>query len=172
MSSPASVGRHPIHPMLVVFPIGLWTFSLVCDVIYVFGGREPIWNTVALYTAIGGIIGAALAAVPGLIDYFSIDDPEVRSVGTRHMLVNVTALVIFIIASILRAKGVSAVAPFLLSIAGIVLISIGGWLGGDLVYIRGMAVEPVEELTEELAEIEEEQEQRESEPRGRLRRVI
>ncbi len=155
MSSPASVARHPIHPMLVVFPIGLWTFSLVCDIIYVFGGREAIWNTVALYTALGGIIGAGLAAVPGLIDYFSIDDPEVRTIGTRHMLVNVSALAIFIVASIVRAKGISAVAPFVLSVAGIVLISIGGWLGGDLVYIRGMAVEPAEELAEELPHKEE-----------------
>ncbi len=155
MSSPASVARHPIHPMLVVFPIGLWTFSLVCDIIYLFGGRDPIWSTVALYTAIGGIIGAALAAVPGLIDYFSIDDPEVKAIGTRHLLVNVGALVIFIVASIVRAKEISAVVPFVLSIAGIVLISIGGWLGGDLVYIRGMAVEPLEELAEELAEQEE-----------------
>jgi|SRR5690242_9795206 len=149
MSSPASVARHPIHPMLVVFPIGLWTFSLVCDIIYVFGGRQSVWNTIALYTAIGGIIGAVLAAIPGLIDYLSIDDRDVRAIGMRHMLVNLGALVIFIIASIARAKGVTAVIPFVLSIAGIVLISVGGWLGGELVYIKGMAVEPVEELAAE-----------------------
>src|SRR5579884_1122200 len=146
MSSPASVARHPIHPMLVVFPIGLWTFSLVCDIIYLFGGRDPVWNTVALYTTIGGIIGAALAAVPGLIDYLSIDDKEVRAIGTRHMILNLSALLIFIVAAIVMAKQVSAVVPFILSIAGIILISIGGWLGGELVYIKGMAVEPVEEL--------------------------
>jgi uncharacterized membrane protein len=167
MSSPASVGRHPIHPMLVVFPIGLWTFSLVCDIIYIFGGRQAIWNTVALYTAIGGIIGAGFAAVPGLIDYFSIDDPQVKAIGTRHMLVNVSALVIFIVASLLRAEEVSAVIPFVLSICGIVLISIGGWLGGDLVYIRGMAVEPVEELIEKLEEQDEIRERR----RDSLRRA-
>ena len=135
--------------MLVVFPIGLWTFSLVCDIIYVFGGREAIWNTVALYTAIGGIIGAALAAVPGLIDYLSITNKEVKAIGTRHLIVNVSALFIFVIASFVRAKGVSALAPFVLSIAGIVLISVGGWLGGELVYVKGMAVEPAEELAAE-----------------------
>lgn len=164
MSTPASVAKHPIHPMLVVFPIGLWTFSLVCDIIYLFGGRDPIWNTVALYTVIGGIIGAALAAVPGLIDYFSIGDKEVRAIGTRHMIVNVSALVIFIVASILMAKEISAVVPFILSIAGIVLISIGGWLGGDLVYIKGMAVEPVEELAAEPK-------QKSPTPSARLKRV-
>lgn len=164
MSSPASVARHPIHPMLVVFPIGLWTFSLVCDIIFVFGGREPMWNSVALYTAIGGIVGAALAAIPGLIDYFSIDDSEVRAIGTRHMIVNLGALLIFIVASICRARSVSPAIPFVLSIAGIVFISIGGWLGGELVYVKGMAVEPVEELAPE-------QERRTSRDDRRLRRV-
>ena len=52
MSSPASVAKHPIHPMLVVFPIGLWTFSLVCDVAYVAGWGGPIWNDMALYTMV------------------------------------------------------------------------------------------------------------------------
>ena len=165
MSSPASVARHPIHPMLVVFPIGLWTFSLVCDIIYVFGGREPMWNTVALYTAVGGIIGAAVAAVPGVIDYLSIKDKEVRAIGTRHMMVNLGALLVFIVASIARAKGVSAMMPFLLSIAGIVLISFGGWLGGELVYVKGMAVQPVEELAAE-------QERQSRRDRARLRRVV
>ena len=150
MSSPASVARHPIHPMLVVFPMGLWTFSLVCDIIYVFGGRDPIWDAVALFTAIGGITGAVLAAVPGFIDYLSIKNKEVCRIGTRHMLVNVGALATFVIASVLRAQEVSVFIPFILSVAGIVLVSIGGWLGGELVYIKGMGVEPVDELSEKL----------------------
>jgi uncharacterized membrane protein len=79
------------------------------------------------------------------------------------MIVNVSALVIFIVASIVRAKEISAVVPFILSIAGIVLISFGGWLGGELVYVKGMAVEPVEELAEERDQ--------ESGPETRLRRV-
>jgi len=145
MSSPASVARHPIHPMLVVFPIGFWTFSLVCDIIYVFGGREPMWNQVALYTAIAGIIGAALAAVPGIIDYLSIDEKDMRAIGTRHLIVNSAALVVFILACIARLRGMVPAVPFALSVIGIVLISIGGWFGGELVYVKGMAVEPADE---------------------------
>jgi uncharacterized membrane protein len=85
MSSPASIGKHPIHPMLVAFPIGLWVFALVCDVVRLFGGAE-IWNSVALYSIAGGIVGALLAAVPGFIDFLSIDEPQVKRIATTHLL--------------------------------------------------------------------------------------
>ena len=73
MSSPASIKKHPLHPMLVGFPIGLWVFALVCDVVHAVSG-SAIWQTVATFCVAGGIVGALLAAVPGLIDYFSIDE--------------------------------------------------------------------------------------------------
>src|SRR5215208_6062637 len=67
MASPASIARHPIHPMLIPFPIALWVFSLVADVIYLWRGN-PAWrNWIAFYTLLGGIIGGAAAAVPGLV---------------------------------------------------------------------------------------------------------
>lgn len=69
MGSPASLKKHPLHPMLVAFPIGLWVFAFVCDVIHALSGNT-VWLTVATYCIGGGIVGAVLAAVPGLIDYF------------------------------------------------------------------------------------------------------
>ena len=148
MSSPASIAKHPIHPMLIVFPIGLWTFSLVCDVIYVLGGNNPIWNTVALYTCVGGIIGALLAAIPGLVDYLSIDEKEMKRIGTIHMLVNLGAVAVFLAGSLLRVHGSNPITPLVLSLIGIVLIGFGGWYGGEMVYVKGMAVEAVEDLAE------------------------
>jgi len=64
-----------VHPMLVGFPIGLWVFALVCDVVHAVSG-SAIWQTVATFLVAGGIVGALLAAVPGLIDYFSIGEAE------------------------------------------------------------------------------------------------
>ena len=75
MNTPASIGKHPIHPMLVAFPIGLWIFSLISDVIFLLG-KNLLWNEIALYTMLGGLIGASLAAIPGLIDMFSITNPK------------------------------------------------------------------------------------------------
>lgn len=72
MPSPASIGGHPIHPMIIPFPIALWVFSLAADVIYLWRGN-PIWrNYIAFYTLLGGIVGAVAAAVPGFIDWLQI----------------------------------------------------------------------------------------------------
>jgi uncharacterized membrane protein len=53
MASPASVAKHPVHPMLIVFPVGLWIFSFVSDLVFLFGG-SPVWGTDALYAMGGG----------------------------------------------------------------------------------------------------------------------
>jgi len=68
VSTRASVYRHPVHPMLIVYPLGLWVFSVICYLIYLLGNVR-VWHTVALYAMGGGIIGGAAAAIPGLIDF-------------------------------------------------------------------------------------------------------
>lgn len=147
MASPASVKKHPLHPMLVAFPIGLWVFALVCDIVAATGATGP-WKTVALYSVAGGIVGAVLAAVPGLIDYFSIDEPAMRRIATFHFVVNVCALMVFAINLWSRlALPTTSVAPLILSVLGVVGVGIGGWLGGEMVYVKGMAVDAVEELS-------------------------
>ena len=146
MASPASVKKHPLHPMLVALPIGLWVFALVCDIVAAAGG-ESIWSTVARYCVAGGIAGAVIAAVPGLIDYFSIDEAAMRQIATFHMLVNLGAVVLFAInlwSRFFLRPG--SLVPVILSIAGVIGIGVGGWLGGEMVYVKGMAVEAVEKL--------------------------
>lgn len=147
MSSPASIWGHPIHPMLIPFPIALWVFSLVADLIY-FWGSDPVWEWVAFYTLAGGIVGAVLAAVFGIIDYFSIKDRKVSSIAAWHARLNVLALLIFAASFYLRTTNGSRMVnesltiPVGLSVAGVILITISGWLGGELVFKRGVAVNP------------------------------
>lgn len=50
MRTPAAIAKHPIHPMLVAIPIGLWIFSLICDLVRVFGATSPNWEIVAWYS--------------------------------------------------------------------------------------------------------------------------
>src|SRR3569833_1686356 len=65
MRTPASIAGHPLHPMLIVFPVGLLVFSLICDLASFFFDNPTTWATVALYTMIGGFVGALVAAGPG-----------------------------------------------------------------------------------------------------------
>jgi uncharacterized membrane protein len=122
--------------------------SLVADVIYLWRGN-PVWRDyVAFYALLGGIIGAAVAAVPGFIDWLSITDRAVVKIANWHARLNVIALVVFIVDLLLRSRtgarwvGGSLTIPFLLSVLGIILITISGWLGGEMVYVHGVAVEP------------------------------
>jgi uncharacterized membrane protein len=105
MSTPASIARHPIHPILVAFPIGLWVFSVVADLIYQLGWGRATWSDVAFYSIGGGIVGALLAAVPGFIDFLSITDKRVRAIGIYHMAANLLAVVIFGVSFWLRWMG-------------------------------------------------------------------
>jgi uncharacterized membrane protein len=133
--------------MLIPFPIALWIFSFVADLIYLWRGN-PVWkNYIAFYALLAGIIGAAAAAVPGIIDWLSIRDRTVKRLADWHARLNVIALIVFAIDFYLRTRsgagwvGDSLTIPLALSVLGIVLITISGWLGGEMVYVHGVAVE-------------------------------
>jgi uncharacterized membrane protein len=142
MSSPASIKGHPIHSILVAFPIGLWTFSLVSDLVYKLGLGDESWARTALFSLGGGIVGALLAAVPGLIDLLSITDPRVKRIGIFHMSVNLVAVAVFSVSFLMRWNGIpGATGPIALSAVGVGLLLVAGWLGGELVYRHGVSVD-------------------------------
>ena len=82
MASKASIAGHPIHPMLVGIPIGLFVFALVADLANMVNGASDAWRTVAFYCIGGGIVGALLAAPFGLIDLLSIRDERAKKIGS------------------------------------------------------------------------------------------
>lgn len=147
MASRASIGGHPIHPMLIPFPIGLFVFSFIADLVYLWQGN-PIWRDyVAFYTMLGGIIGAAAAAIPGLIDWAMLTDRAAVKVANWHARVNIFTLVVFLVSFYLRTTSGAAwipslpMLPFILSIVGVIGLTIAGWLGGQLVFAHGVAVD-------------------------------
>jgi uncharacterized membrane protein len=139
MITPASVRKHPIHPMLIPLPIGLWLFSFVCDLVRVFGGTDPAWEVVALYTMVGGIVGAVVAAVPGLIDLLSLTG-HLRQIALRHMAINLTVVVLYIINAWLRVDRPDGWLVWL-SLLAIALLGASGWLGGKMVYEHAVGVD-------------------------------
>jgi uncharacterized membrane protein len=138
--------------MLIPFPIGLLVFSFVADLIYLWRGN-PIWRDhIAFYTLLGGIIGAAAAAIPGLIDWATLTDRAVVRVANWHARVNIATVVIFIASFYLRTSSGAAwfptlpILPVIVSLVGVMGLSIAGWLGGQLVFKHGVAVDAEKEL--------------------------
>jgi uncharacterized membrane protein len=143
METRATVAEHPVHPMLIPFPIALWIFSLASDLIYLFGFGGPVWKDIALYTMVGGIVGGVAAALPGYIDYRSLSDPVIVRVAQMHMIINVALIILFTIDAGLRIlNGTEALLPVFLSVLGVAGLGVSGWLGGELVYVQGVAVQP------------------------------
>jgi uncharacterized membrane protein len=147
MASPASIGGHPIHPMIIPFPIALWVFSFVADLVYLWRGN-PVWKDwIAFYTLLAATIMAAVAAVPGFIDWLSIKSPSIVKIANWHARLNVIALLIFAASFYLRTAGGrgmigdSYTIPVGLSLLGVILITISGWLGGEMVFKHGVAVD-------------------------------
>jgi uncharacterized membrane protein len=146
MKSTASVAKHPIHPMLVPVPIGLWIFSFIGDVVFQATGNLT-WGTIARYSMGVGVIGALLAALPGFVDLYKLPASRAKRMGILHMSVNLGIVVLFAADYVWRVNQVpGALGPFVLSIIGILSLMVSGWLGGEMVYVHGVAVEPVREL--------------------------
>jgi uncharacterized membrane protein len=142
--SSARVAKHPIHPMLVTLPIGLWITALVFDVIHALTGNSTM-RTVAFWNVGVGVIGALLAAIPGFVDWFSLSGRAAR-LGTYHMLLNLGAVAIFAVNWFVRTRaGGDSLVPLILSIVGVICLASAGWLGGELVYVHRVAVEEEED---------------------------
>jgi len=147
MKTTASLAGEPIHPMFVHYPIALWTTSVVTDVIFYFY-RNTSLILISKFLIAAGILGAILAAAPGLIDWFTIADPAAKKTGTLHMILNLSALLLFGVSLYLRMKNYGAPAvghhlqvPFVISVAGLIDMAIAASLGGKLVYKHRMGVD-------------------------------
>ena len=100
-------------------------------------------NIVAYYAYLGGWVGAVLAAVPGLMDYLAIKEKIPRRIATYHMVINLIIVVLMAINIALRiyAPGWEALA-YLISGTAILALLVSGWLGGELVHVYGVSVDP------------------------------
>jgi uncharacterized membrane protein len=140
--STARIGGHPIHPMLVMFPIVLFIGTLVADIVFV-SGHDPMWAIASRYLLGIGIVMAALAAIAGLTDFMGDERIRHASDALKHMLANVTAVVLEIINFFVRLHSDSAIRGIgiVLSVIVVLILAYSGWKGGDLVYRHGIGVE-------------------------------
>jgi uncharacterized membrane protein len=145
MRTPANIAKHPIHPMLVPIPVGLWLFSLVCDLVYMLGWGGDAWRTVAFYNMVAGVIGALMAAIPGLIDMLSLPAGPKRT-ALVHMSLNLTIVALYLVNIWMRFSNPETLrVPVVLSVIAVSLLVVSGWLGGKMVYEHGVAVDTGQE---------------------------
>jgi uncharacterized membrane protein len=148
MRTPANIKGHPIHPMLVAIPIGLWVFSLVSDIICMNSKAPETWHAVAYWTMVGGIVGALVAAVPGFIDMLSIKDAPIKKTALTHMGINLTVVALYVVNVWLRYTDPQSLGlPFALSLIAIGMLLVSGWLGGKMVYLSHVGVTDGDEVT-------------------------
>ena len=146
MKSSASIAGHPLHPILVAFPIGLWTFAFAADLIYLlFAPHQYAWKQTAFFCIGGGLVGAVVAAAPGIVDYAGITGGgRLKRIAVAHLILNVGSLAIFGTSFWLRwneqAAQASGLLPVVLAGLGVLFVGVAGWYGGEMVYKYKMAV--------------------------------
>jgi uncharacterized membrane protein len=135
---------HPVHPMLVVFPLGLFAVAVVFDVLYITSGNRA-FPTVSYYMIAAGILGGLLAAVFGAIDWLGLpSNSRARNIGLWHGIGNFIIVVLFAFSWLLRGGNPDLIpsgTALTLSFAGVLLALVTGWIGGELVYRLGVGVD-------------------------------
>ena len=141
MDSRIKVLGHPVHQMLVVFPMGLLATGVIFDIIYLIK-RNPTMATVAYWMILAGIIGGAIAAPFGFADWRAIPaNTRAKRVGVIHGLGNVLVLILFGLSVLGRTADPTHMVYYVLSFAGFALAGVTGWLGGELVDRLGVGVD-------------------------------
>ncbi len=144
MESRVKLLGHPIHPMLIVFPLGLLATALIFDVLYLVLGVGAL-GTASYYMIGAGVIGGLLAAAFGFLDWLHLPSgTRAKAIGAMHGTGNVVVVALFFISLLLRS-GLSNYTPstvaFVLELLGGLLALGTAWLGGELVDRLGVGVD-------------------------------
>jgi uncharacterized membrane protein len=152
-----AIREHPLHPMLVSLPIGLFISTLICDVLYLLSGRDMTWYDAATWAGAAGFASALVAAIPGLGDYLTLRmGSGARTTATLHMLANLALVFAFAAALPLMLDegatgGAALVAVIALHVIGCALLVVSGWLGGELIYVHQVLFQDTQEAAERSA---------------------
>jgi uncharacterized membrane protein len=143
MRAKARLLGHPIHPMLIVFPLGLLTVAAIFDVIYT-STQNGRWAELSYWMIASGIIGGLIAAVFGAIDWFGIPEgTRAKYIGLTHGLSNVIVVTLFIVSWFMRRANPATpgMTAMILGWIGIAIALFASWLGGELVYRLNVGVD-------------------------------
>lgn len=143
MESRTKLLGHAIHPMLIVFPLGLLTAGVAFDIVYLFN-KGPLWASMAYWMIAIGVVGGLVAALFGFIDWLAIPaGTRAKAIGVWHALINVIMIVLFIISWVMR-DGHAGAPPIAAQVIGFFALAFGlvsSWLGGELVERLGVGID-------------------------------
>ena len=136
---------HPLHPPLTDATIGIYTFATIAALADVLGISDHAATQGWWLALVAGLITTALTALTGLIDWLTIEwGSELWKTATLHMASMLSATVFFLLAAIFGHDefnaGNVAADGLILTLIGFALLTLGGWLGGAVVYVHGMRV--------------------------------
>ena len=143
MESRAKLVGHPIHQMLIVFPLGLLAMAVIFDLLAI-GLGSGYWSEIAYWMIAAGVVTGLLAAPFGTIDWFAIpSSTRAKRIGAVHGVGNVVVVLLFAISWLMRGDAPAAPGglALTLSFAGGGLALFTGWLGGELVDRLGVGVD-------------------------------
>lgn len=143
MESRAKLFGHAIHPILIVFPLGLLGTAVIFDIIYLVWG-SGLMAQVSFWMMTAGIIGGLLAAPFGFIDWMAVPNgTRAKTIGAAHGITNVVVLLLFVASWGMRVNlpEQPTTLASILSFVGLVAAMLGGWLGGELVERLGVGVD-------------------------------
>jgi|SRR5690242_12724523 len=144
MESRAKAFGHAIHPIMIVFPLGLLGMAAIFDAIYLITLNRSL-STATFWMLVAGLIAGVVSALFGFIDWLNIPKKtRAKSVGLYHAIVMDVALILFAIGLYLRwdLPDRPTTIATICSFAGLAFALVGGWFGGELVERLGVSVSP------------------------------
>jgi uncharacterized membrane protein len=144
MESRVKLFGHPVHPMLIVYPLGLLSAAVIFDVLYL-ATKNADFATFSFWAIAAGLVGGLAAAIFGLIDWIAIPKgTRAKRIGAFHGGGNVIVLLLFAVSFLTRldsAAYLPSTLPFILALLGAATALVTAWLGGELVYRLRVAVD-------------------------------
>lgn len=140
--STVAIAGHPLHPLIVTFPIAFLTGALATDIGY-WLSQDFFWARASIWLIGAGFVAGLVAALTGMLDFLKIDRVRKHRAGWFHMLGNVTAMLLTVGNWALRWNNVEgAILPtgIIISLLVASLLGITGWYGAELIYRHKVAV--------------------------------
>jgi len=140
--SRVAISGHPVHPMVVPFPIALLSSAFVADLAF-WATRRPFWAQTSSWLTRAGAVTGALAAVAGATDFLSIEKAREHRAGRIHAVGNAAALLLATWSAVMRSRSATrAVLPGGLVVSGLIatILTVTGWFGGELSYRHAIGV--------------------------------